>query len=256
MGTALGQLHYVNGHKLDKSVIPVQVIYETKQTTGIAGWDELQKSRSVAHVLQAQGLTPLWESECQIALSNLILLCSGKSLKGSGKSLPHIVDDAGKPRKLSESEVVTLYKCEPKAVTPFDRIQSVLESLSTTMLSVVDENDEETEIAIWESSTFRRFNAGSWVTAIVETSIACGIDVARIVETLAASIQADDKYSAKINSWAPAKGSGTQSDNFPILCSILTAMGTEADCPKQKPKNRASVHVKIAYDAWRDANNV
>jgi hypothetical protein len=251
--TAISQLDQHDWNDEDSplnssNVVSIQVI---EGIGGISGFDEGLRARQVKDMLSALALSPGWESDVQVVLSSLCLLCSGKSVKGSGKSLPHLVKDDGKPRRLHESEVAKLFT---ESIPGFERIRDALNELNRYTIRTMVDVDE----AIWadtplvEYPTINRYSLPAWILAIIECSYVAGYDIATIVATIHERIINDsDPVTSKVNAWASVKGKGSLDYQYPILCSaILAYMGS--DLPTRKPTDRKTCLVKIAYDAWMD----
>lgn len=249
--TALGQL-LEQGFDISEGVAQIQVRYpETCQ--GIGGHDELIRQRTIKDILSTMGVCATWETEVQHVISGLILLCSGKSLGGSGKSLPHILNEDGKPLKLTESDSAKLFN-EP--IPPFNLINDTLAQFSSRMCDVSSDDDEGTlEIPLYDMPTIKRYPLASWLLSIVEVSIATKVDPSTIVDKLQACVANNDNVAGKLDSWSSTKGKGTIPETFPILCAVLTSLASDTALPARKPTNRASIHCRIAYDNWRDSQS-
>jgi hypothetical protein len=222
----------------------------------IEGFDELQSPRTVRDMLGKLNLAPGWEREVQEVLSKLCLLCSGKTVGGSGKSLPHLTDELGKVRKLAESETASLFLAK---IPGFERIRQCLDALNEISIRVLADADnaEYVDCPLHEYPTFNRYSISSWILAIIECSYSSKLSIDSIVKELGKRIANDsDPITIKVNSWAATKGKGDAEYQYPILCSLIFGMFDEnhggAPLPTRKPVSRSSCLVKIAYDSWHD----
>lgn len=249
-GTAISQLKDHDWDNLKNplnstNVVAIQVVHGEG---GISGYDEGQRARQVKDMLSALALSPGWESDVQVVLSSLCLLCSGKTVQGSGKQLPHLRNEDGKPRKLTESEVAKLFI---ESIPGFERIRLVLDELNKYTIRTAND-DGWVETPLVEYPTICRYSLPAWILAIIECSYSDGMNVAGIVKKIHEHISNDShEVTAKVNSWASVKGKGSLDYQYPILCSLIFAyMGSPL--PSRKPSSRASCLVKVAYDAWSD----
>jgi hypothetical protein len=163
-----------------------------------------------------------------------------------------LTKDDGKPRRLHESEVAKLFT---ESIPGFERIREVLNELNKYTVKTADEELGWIETPLVDYPTINRYSLPAWILAIVECSYVAGYDIPTIVKTIHERITNDsDNVTSKINAWASVKGKGSLDYQYPILCSaILAYMGS--DLPSRKPTTRNTCLVKIAYDAWMDAQS-
>lgn len=232
------------------NVVSVQIL---QGDGSISGFDEGQRTRQVKDMLSALALSPGWESDVQVALSSICLLCSGKTVDGSGKSLPHMLTPEGKIRKLTASEVANLFVSD---IPGFNRIREALDCINSKTINTLVDTDNViyADTPLCDYPTFARYSLPGWILAIIEVSYA-GYAIADIVDAIHGIIEDDsNSITAKLNSWASVKGKGKLSYQYPILCSLLFALiDPKIAIPSRKPTARASCLIKVAYDSWVDS---
>ena len=247
--TALSQL-YAEGYDLSGQYADVLICAQKDLT----GFDEIHRNRSIRDVLAAHGVASQWEQEVQVLLSSLLLLCSGKGLRGSGKTLPHIVGENGKPRKLTESDVVGLLNADYE---PFTHIQSAIDCLTQTVVLTVEGGDdtETEEVEVWQTSGVQKFSLPCWLVSIVEC-LCGGADLKDVqallldVASLGDVSKTNNAHVAAVNAWGKT---GLLESNVPALVAVLNSYCHGTELPSRRPQSKQGWKIREAYDAWVDS---